>query len=80
MSDSNQTVVCFQCGQAVGDPPALNELDGGAPCPACAERLLESLPSLLPPSFRAVGESSDEFADDAEASLANVEGEPPARA
>lgn len=40
-------VVCFQCGQSVGEPPRLNRMDGGGSCPACAERLLDMLPSIF---------------------------------
>lgn len=40
-------VVCFQCGQSVGDPPRLNRLDEGGSCRACAERLLDMLPSIF---------------------------------
>ncbi len=40
-------VVCFSCGQPVGDPPRLNTTPGGDNCPACAERLLESLPGVF---------------------------------
>ena len=50
--DSDRTmpvhdVVCFQCGQSVGEPPRLNRLDEGGSCPACAERLLDMLPSIF---------------------------------
>lgn len=47
MSGSNPTR-CFTCGEPAGDPPVLNRLSDGRPCPACAERALEALPSLLP--------------------------------
>ncbi len=40
-------VVCIQCGQPIGDPPRLNLLAEEEPCPACAERLLESLPGIF---------------------------------
>ena len=43
-----RAVVCFQCGRSVGEPPVLNELPDGGNCPACAERLLESLPPIFP--------------------------------
>ncbi|HVS20179.1 MAG TPA: hypothetical protein VMT18_16365 [Planctomycetota bacterium] len=42
--------VCFHCGLATEsdeDGPKLNRLPDGQPCPACAERLLASLPSLV---------------------------------
>ena len=47
MSDSQETV-CFTCGQPAGDPTRLNCLPGGQACPACRDRLLESLPACLP--------------------------------
>jgi len=43
-------VVCFHCGQStasVDEGPRLNRLADGRPCPACADRLLRSLPSLV---------------------------------
>lgn len=42
--------VCFHCGQSTEsseDGPRLNRLPDGQPCPACADRLLASLPSLV---------------------------------
>lgn len=41
-------IICFHCGQPAGDPLAVNQLDDETPCPACAERMLAALPSLLP--------------------------------
>ena len=35
---------CIECGGSVG---ALNEDEEGVPCPACAERLLETLPGVF---------------------------------
>ena len=40
-------ISCFHCGNPVGDPPTLNELGEGGNCPACAERLLETLPPIF---------------------------------
>jgi hypothetical protein len=40
--------LCFTCGQPISDPPRFNHLTNGRPCPACRDRLLASLPSLLP--------------------------------
>ncbi|MFM7298423.1 MAG: hypothetical protein ACKO4Q_14550 [Planctomycetota bacterium] len=40
--------ICFQCGQTTGDLTRFNRLRDGRACPACAERLLAALPSLLP--------------------------------
>lgn len=42
--------LCFTCGQEVGEPPRLNKLPEGPTCPACRDRLLDCLPSLLPSS------------------------------
>lgn len=42
--------VCFHCGlatESTEDGPQLNRLPDGQPCPACADRLLASLPSLV---------------------------------
>lgn len=49
MSEGTPTV-CFHCGHATESPedgPRLNRLEDGRPCPACAERLLADLPSLV---------------------------------
>lgn len=51
---------CFTCGMAVGDPPQLNSLQDGKPCPACRDRLLESLPSIVPAKRRREGERRHE--------------------
>jgi recombinational DNA repair protein (RecF pathway) len=40
--------ICFQCGQTTGDLTRFNRLHDGRACPACADRLLAALPSLLP--------------------------------
>lgn len=45
---SPKPTLCFTCGQEVGEPPRLNKLPEGRSCPACRDRLLDSLPSLLP--------------------------------
>lgn len=48
--DQSSPVVCFHCGQTTNDPdagPRLNRLQNGRSCPACADRLLRSLPSLV---------------------------------
>jgi len=49
MSTPNETR-CFTCRQLVREPPVLNELADGSSCPACRNRVLDSLPSLLPSS------------------------------
>lgn len=40
--------LCFNCHQEVGDPPRLNRLSNGLPCPACRDRILAFLPAPLP--------------------------------
>jgi DNA-directed RNA polymerase subunit RPC12/RpoP len=47
MSDAKEPL-CFTCGKAVTTPPRLNTHPSGLPCPACSERVLDHLPSLLP--------------------------------
>ena len=44
--------LCFTCGLVIGDPPRLNQLPEGRTCPACRDRVLDSLPSLLPSAPR----------------------------
>ncbi len=56
--------LCIHCGLSAGEPPRLNRLEDGRPCPVCAERLLALLPPLLPAPAR-VGEEAPE--DDFEA-------------
>ena len=41
---TNGIPVCIECGGPVN---ALNEDESGVPCPACAERLLETLPGVF---------------------------------
>ena len=45
---SESQSLCFTCGQAVGDPPQLNRLENGLPCPTCRDRILAYLPPALP--------------------------------
>jgi DNA-directed RNA polymerase subunit RPC12/RpoP len=40
--------LCISCCQEVGDPPRLNRLPNGLPCPSCRDRILASLPAPLP--------------------------------
>lgn len=44
--------LCIHCGLSAGNPPRLNRLEDGRVCPACADRLLMSLPPVLPASAR----------------------------
>lgn len=61
-------VVCFHCGQPIGDPPRLHEVDG-EPCPACAQRLLESVPGIFHAPYETVAEAVESReADEAEGS------------
>lgn len=41
-------ILCFHCGKPVGDPPILNEVAQDQVCPVCRDRVLDSLPPLLP--------------------------------
>jgi hypothetical protein len=51
--------LCFSCGQPVGDPPQLHDLADGSPCLRCADRVLESLPPLLPKARHGQRSESD---------------------
>lgn len=50
---SDHEIVCFHCGQAVGDPPRLNLVTDQEPCRACAERMLETLPGIFHAPYEA---------------------------
>ena len=43
-----ENVRCFTCGETLGSEPRLHLLPSGEPCPACRDRLLESIPPALP--------------------------------
>lgn len=58
--------VCFTCGQPIGEPPRINELADGEPCPSCRDRLLDSLPPLLPSWSPAVTTDDEPVGLDAE--------------
>ena len=47
MSDSAEPI-CFFCSQAFQVSGQLNRMPDGRPCPICANRLMESLPPLMP--------------------------------
>ena len=77
---SGRPTRCIECGGLVG---SLNEDESGEPCPACAERLLETLPGVFhrpwmqpwPPKKEASKpDDLDEFDD-----LDEAEGESPFR-
>jgi hypothetical protein len=40
--------LCIGCGQPTGPGPRLNQLPDGRTCPACRDRLLATLPPVLP--------------------------------
>lgn len=44
----DSTPLCFTCGLSIEDPPRINALSDGGPCPACQARVLDSLPPLVP--------------------------------
>ena len=45
---SQSQSLCFTCGLEAGDPPRLNRLQNGLPCPTCRDRILAYLPAPLP--------------------------------
>ena len=56
--------VCFTCSQPIAEPPAINRLENGETCPTCRDRLLDSLPPLLPSGEGAPadgGEAADPY-------------------
>jgi len=72
MTDNGNTR-CIECG---GEVDQLNEDEEGIPCPACAERLLETLPGLFhqPWSDSSLGPIANEAdADGAEGETAHAE-------
>lgn len=52
MSGPKETL-CFTCGLPISDPPRFNHLPNGRSCPACRDRLLESIPAPLPAGAKA---------------------------
>lgn len=54
------------CGQSTGPIPRLNQLTDGRTCPSCAERLLDSLPPLLPSPALELGPEGEEWAEEGE--------------
>jgi len=61
---SESQSLCFTCGQDVGDPPRLNRLENGLPCPTCRDRIL----AYLPPALPGPGSAKYQGADSPEAS------------
>lgn len=60
---------CIECGGVVG---SLNEDEDGTPCPACAERLLETLPGIF---HRPWGTTEAPGGDEADAELEESDAE-----
>lgn len=64
-----RTTRCIECGGLVD---SLNEDEQGAPCPACADRLLETLPGVFHRPWmeswspRDEGAAEESFAEEAE--------------
>lgn len=61
--------LCIACGRPTGPGPRLNLLSDGRTCPACRDRLLDSLPPVLPSglgelSFEEWSDDGDEPGDD----------------
>lgn len=47
MAEGHETL-CFTCGLPAGEEARLNHLPNGQVCPACRDRLLETLPAPFP--------------------------------
>lgn len=58
--------ICMGCGQATGPEPRLNVLPNGRPCAACADRLLDTLPPLLPSPDPDLASAGEEWAGEGE--------------
>lgn len=56
--------VCFACGCPTGPLPRLNRLLDGRVCPTCRERLLDSLPPVLPAGRDGAPEREEEWAEE----------------
>jgi hypothetical protein len=56
---SERPPVCLTCGKPTSADPLQNLLADGRPCPACRDRLLESLPAPLPRPFVEVVEEEE---------------------
>lgn len=54
--------VCIACGQPTGPRPRLNQLADGRTCPSCRDRLLDTLPPVLPSSLEEL--SFEEWAEE----------------
>ena len=58
---TNGIPVCIECG---GPTNELNEDESGAPCPACSERLLETLPGVFHAPWGQGGRAEPTLVDD----------------
>jgi hypothetical protein len=61
--------LCIACGRPTGPEPRLNQLPDGRTCPACRDRLLDTLPPVLPSvmaelSFEEWSDEGEESGDD----------------
>jgi hypothetical protein len=56
--------VCFACGSPTGPFPRLNHLPDGRVCPTCRDRLLDSLPPVLPAGRHAEPSDEEEWAEE----------------
>lgn len=61
--------VCIACGRPTGPRPRLNQLPDGRTCPTCRDRLLDTLPPILPApgeelSFEEWAEEGEDSGDD----------------
>jgi len=58
--------LCIACGRPTGPEPRLNQLPDGRTCPACRDRLLDTLPPVLPSALAEL--SFEEWSDEGEGS------------
>ncbi len=61
MNPTPAPTLCIHCGLDAGNPPRLNRFEDGRVCPACADRLLASLPPVLPSDPRHAEASPEEI-------------------
>ena len=48
---TSEDALCFRCGQAVSDPPRLEQIEDGRDCSVCRERMLASQPPIFHAPF-----------------------------
>jgi DNA-directed RNA polymerase subunit RPC12/RpoP len=76
-------IVCFECGQPVGDPPELHTLPDGRNCRRCADRVLAAQPGIFHQPWDAPADTGARVIEGPwgrEADDAGADPEPPARA